>query len=66
MATKTQTDRILAYLKRGKPLTGLDALKKFDCFRLPARIHDLIREGHDIRKRTVEKNGKYVKAYWLA
>jgi hypothetical protein len=62
----TQTDRILAYLKRGKPITGLDAFKKFGCLRLPARVLDLKRAGHDIRKRTVEKGGKYVAAYWLA
>jgi hypothetical protein len=61
----TQADRILKHLKRGKPITGLDAFKKFGCLRLPARIAELKRE-HDIRSRTVEKGGKYVKEYRLA
>lgn len=36
----TQTDAILAALRRGAPLTPADALRLFGCFRLAARISD--------------------------
>lgn len=42
MKTKlTQNQKILAYLKSGKKLNPLQALRKFGCFRLSARIHDM-------------------------
>ena len=37
---KSQNERILAHLKKGKKITPLDALEKFGCFRLAARISD--------------------------
>jgi hypothetical protein len=49
MNIATQTDQILAHLKNGGTLTPLEALDKFGCFRLGARIWDLKREGHDIQ-----------------
>ncbi len=45
-----QAEQILRYLqthKRG--ITPIDALRKFGCFRLGARIYDLRKEGHDIK-----------------
>lgn len=46
----SQKKQILNYLKTNKRgLTPLDAWKKFHCYRLGARIHDLRAEGHDIR-----------------
>jgi len=38
---ESQTTRILNYLLTGKSITPIEALKKFDCFRLGARIHDI-------------------------
>jgi len=41
----SQEKQILNYLKEGKTLTPIDALNKFDCFRLGARIWDLKKKG---------------------
>jgi hypothetical protein len=62
----SQADRILAHLKRGKRITPIQALNKFGILRLASRIHELKRAGHDIRRRTIEKQGKHFAAYWLA
>ena len=42
--TKSQTQQILQWLKEGKSLTPLDALREFGCLRLSGRIYD-IRHG---------------------
>lgn len=50
----TQTNKILKYLRTGKTLTPIKALKLFGCFRLGARIYDLHKLGYkiiDISKR---------------
>lgn len=39
--SQTQNIQILNYLKKGKPLTPLEALEKFGCWRLSARIYEL-------------------------
>jgi hypothetical protein len=62
----TQADRILKHLKRGKPITPIQALSKYGVLRRASRIHELKRDGHDIRRRTIEKQGKHFAAYWLA
>lgn len=41
-------NRILAYLKTGETLTALEALFKFGCYRLSARIYELRAEGWNI------------------
>ena len=50
----THTKEILNYLESGKPITPVEALSKFGCFRLGARIYDLKEAGHVIHKRMVE------------
>ena len=46
----SQNKMILNYLKTHKRgLTPIDALQKFGCFRLSARIADLKELGYDIR-----------------
>ena len=46
----THKKQILKYLKSHKRgLTGLDAWKKFGCYRLGARIFELRQMGYDIR-----------------
>jgi len=62
----TQANRILRYLRDGNRLTALEALERFGCFRLAARIHELRREGWSIEERTVEtRGGKRVAEYYL-
>lgn len=62
----TQAGRILAHLRAGNRLTALEALEKFGCFRLAARVHELRRDGWQIEERTVEtRGGKRVAEYSL-
>ena len=54
----TQKQAILTALKRRQRLTPLDALRRFGCFRLAARIADLRADGLNIV--TSIKNGHAV------
>lgn len=59
-STTSQEDQILSHLLQGHTLTPLEALDKFRCFRLAARIHGLIHKGYTIncdRKRVVAADG---------
>ena len=60
---KTQNEQIKAYLTKGKSITPLDALNKFGCFRLAARISDLRNEGLKIATKNVTKDGKTFASY---
>ena len=62
---KTQKQQIEAYLNKGKSLTPIDALSKFGCFRLAARIADLRNEGLNIATKIVTKKGKSYASYTL-
>ena len=63
--TVTQTKEIKAYLKMGYRITAIDALEKFGCFRLAARIKDLKDEGMEIDKVMVETiSGARVAQYY--
>jgi hypothetical protein len=62
----TQTQRILIYLKSGKEITAIDALNKFGCFRLAARIADLRNQGHTIWTNYITKDNKTFAAYKLS
>jgi hypothetical protein len=59
----SQCDMILDAMQRGESISALAALRQFGCFRLAARINDLKRLGHIIRKETVERNGKRFAVY---
>jgi hypothetical protein len=61
----SQLAQILAHMKAGHGITGLDALHRFGCFRLPARIADIKRMGHDVKREMIEVNGKRVARYWM-
>lgn len=61
----TQTQRILIYLKTGKTLTPIEALNKFGCFRLAARIADLRKDGYKIWTNYIQKDNKIFAAYKL-
>lgn len=43
-----QERMIFEHLKKGLKLTPMEALDKFGCFRLSARIFNLRAKGHDI------------------
>ena len=62
---KTQNEQILSYLKRGKPITPLKALRDFGILRLASRIHELKKQGHPIQSGKVERRGKHYCAYWM-
>lgn len=49
----SQNKRILESLQGGEKITPLDALERFGCFRLGARVYDLRKAGHDIKSETV-------------
>lgn len=66
MKTKSQTDQILSHLKRGWKLTALDALKRYGCFRLAARINELRAAGWPIITQDVMQDGKKFAAYKMA
>lgn len=64
--TETQTAQILAHLKTGRSITPIDALNRYGCFRLGARIYDLKQSGHNIYREMVETDsGKRVASYTL-
>ena len=62
----SQTQRILRHLKKGRPITPLEALQRFGCFRLGARIWELRRDGHRIERQMVRRNGKHWARYVMA
>jgi hypothetical protein len=60
----SQNKQIADYLNKGKKLTPIDALNKFGCFRLAARIADLRNEGMNIVTRTINlENKKQIAQY---
>jgi hypothetical protein len=62
---KTQNEQIKAYLNKGKSITPMDALNKFGCFRLSARIKNLRDEGLKIATNYVTKGNKTFASYSL-
>ena len=61
---RSQTDMILEYLLEGNKLTALDALDKFHCFRLGARIWDIRQMGYEVVKQTITtQNGARIAVY---
>lgn len=65
-SSSSQTALILAYLGQGKAITPLEALAKFNCLRLSARIWDLRDKGYDIKTRMVTTgNNKQIAEYYL-
>ena len=61
----SQEDMTLEALQKGE-LTAIDALKKFGCFRLAARIYRLRQDGHNITSQIRSLgNGKRLAVYTL-
>lgn len=65
MSIQAQQDKILAHLESGKPITPIDALREYGCFRLGARIWDLRRSGHNIITNIITAGGKHFAEYRL-
>lgn len=61
----TQNQQIKNYLEKGKSITPIQALNKFGCFRLAARISDLRNDGLNIATKIVTKDGKTFASYRL-
>ena len=61
----TQNDAIKEHLLSGKPITPLDALQNYGCFRLASRIDELRKAGMDIETVTIKRNGKRYASYVL-
>jgi hypothetical protein len=64
--TQTQKKLIRKHLLRGKSITPLDAMLKFGCFRLGARIHELRSEMPIQSELVALPNKKRVARYRMA
>ena len=62
---RSQCNAIIDYLATGRSLTPLEALRRWGCFRLGARVWDLKRQGHRIHSSMVERAGKRFASYRL-
>ncbi len=60
-----QTKLIEKHLKQGKSITPIEALQKFGCLRLAARIADLRKCGMHIVTSYTESHGKRWATYRL-
>lgn len=56
----TQNEMILTHLKTHKTgITPMDAVERFGCYRLSARISDLRKEGYEITTEHETKKNRY-------
>jgi hypothetical protein len=58
--------KLEAWLLKGKTITALQALNKWGCMRLSARINELRNDGFPILTDSVKQNGKVFARYRLA
>jgi hypothetical protein len=64
---KDQASQILEYMRRGRSIDPMVALRLFGSFRLAARIKDLKDDGHRITREMIEtREGKKIARYSLA
>ena len=49
-------DLILKHLQDDKPISGLEAMQRYNLYRLSSTIHALRREGHLIVTEMIEKD----------
>lgn len=62
----SQAREILEYMQKGNSITPLEALRKFGCMRLAARIADIKEMGHEVvMSIETDDNGKRYGIYWL-
>jgi len=60
---KNATQKIKSWLLTGHKITPLQALEKWGCMRLGARIYDLRKEGYYVISEMITKNGKTFAQY---
>lgn len=70
MNTKSQNQKVLAYMRQGRALTSLDAERKWGIRALNSRIADLGKMGITVDRRYIAVKNRYgqkirVKQYWL-
>ena len=58
----SQTSKIKEHLNSGKTITAIEALNKYGCFRLAARIYD-IRKTMFVKQKLVTYKGKTYAIY---
>jgi hypothetical protein len=64
--TDSQCSKILHDLIAGKRITQIDALEKYGCFRLSARIKDLRKDGWVIKTEIVRtRSRKRIAQYYM-
>lgn len=62
---RTQCDAIFEALQRGETLTPYEALRRFGCMRLAARINDLRKQGLSIKTVVMRYKSKRYAGYAL-
>ena len=65
MKTKSIIEKLESWLKRGYSITPIQALNKWGCFRLSARIHNLREMGYLVETLNQKVNGKTFAKYKL-
>lgn len=60
----SQTNVIFNHLEKAS-ITAIEALNKYQCFRLAARINDLRMQGHTIHTEWTVRNNKRFATYHL-
>ena len=61
----SQIDAVRAHLLTGKPITPIQALAKFGCFRLAAIIFNIRAEGYTVKTEMVHRKSKKWASYTL-
>lgn len=61
----SQTHEILEALKAGDKITPLDALQRFGCFRLAARIGEIQEAGYAVKSKMVKSGENRFAEYSL-
>ncbi len=61
----SQTQSILQYMTQGHSITPIDALNRFGCFRLGARMYDIKKLGYEVETIMISHNGKKYACYQL-
>ena len=62
---KSKCQRVKDHLLDGYKITGLDAMRDFGPYRLSSTIHELRKDGFDIRTNMIAKNGVRFAEYEL-
>lgn len=61
----SQKEAIRLHLESGEPITQLEAINRFGCLRLSARILNLKKQGLPVAKRTIKRGGKHFAEYFI-